>query len=98
MDIGKEFEALIENLDSTMNCIGTGSKPRQLLAKPKKELVGNAKVKVDWMKDVKKSQSDLDRDHRTFFLAVEDQGQWHDQGEDDGCQQGDRASLQASRG
>ena len=50
-----------------MNCTGTGSKPMAQLAKPKQELTGNGKVKVDWMKEVKKLQSDLERDHNTFL-------------------------------
>ena len=34
----KELDTLIKHLDSTMNCIGTSNKPRQLIAKPKEEL------------------------------------------------------------
>ena len=52
VDNGKEFDTLTENLDSTMNCTGTSSKPRALIAKPQKELTGNDKVQADWMKDV----------------------------------------------
>jgi hypothetical protein len=32
VDNGKEFDTLIENLDITMNCIGTSSKPIPILA------------------------------------------------------------------
>ena len=66
----KGFGNFAENLDITMNCIGTGSKPRPLVAKPKKELIGNDKVKVDCIKDANKLQAELDRDHSFQFHAV----------------------------
>ena len=44
----KEFDTLIENLGITVNCIGTSNKPMPILARPKHELTGNDKVKVDW--------------------------------------------------
>ena len=74
----RSFDNLIENLDITMNCIGTGSKPRPIVAKPNKELTGNDKVKADWIKDVKKWQAELDRDHNTVS-QLKGQGQWHDE-------------------
>ena len=67
VETGKEFDTLIANLDSSMNCTGLGSKPRPLLAKPKKEQIGNDKVKVDWMNEVEKLQSGLDRNHKSFL-------------------------------
>ena len=67
VDSGKEFDTLTVNLDSNTNCTCTGSKPRPLLAKPKHDLTGNDNVKADWMKGVKKLQSDLDRDHNNFL-------------------------------
>ncbi len=47
VESGKEFDTLHDILDSSMNCAGMGSKPRQLLAKFNNELIGNDKVKVD---------------------------------------------------
>ena len=46
VDNGQEFDNLLANLGSTMNCIGTVNQPRPVLAKPKQELIGNDKVKV----------------------------------------------------
>ena len=67
MDNAQEFETLVDNLDSSMNLAGMGSKPRPPLAQPQKELTGNAKVEADWIKEVKKLLSDLDRDRHTFL-------------------------------
>ena len=58
VDNGKEFDTLIENLDSTINCIGTSSKPWSLLAKANKELTGNDKVKADCTQEAKKLRAD----------------------------------------
>ena len=73
---GKEFGTLTVNLVSNMNCTGTGSKPRSLIAKPNKELTGNDKVKADWVQEVKKLQGQGPQD----LPAIEDQGQWHNEG------------------
>ncbi len=78
-----------------MNCTGTSSKPRLLPAKANRALTGNDKFKANWMKAAKKLQADMDGDHKTF-PAIEDQGQWHYEEYDKGCQQRNGASLQAS--
>ena len=78
VDNGKEFDNLIENLDSTMNCVGTGNKPRPVLAKPKQYLTGKDKVNDDLTKEAKELQAELDRDHNTL-LQLRIRG-WHDEG------------------
>ena len=50
-----------------------------ILAKPNKELIGNDKVKADWLRNVKKLQAELDRDRKTF-LQLRIKWQWHDEG------------------
>ena len=57
VDSGKEFDTLVGNLESSMNCTGNGSKPMPRHAKPNQELTGNDKVKVDWIKAVKQLQA-----------------------------------------
>ena len=67
VETGNEFYTLVDNLGSNMNCAGMGNKPMPLRAKPNQERTGNDKVKADWLNEVNKLQSDLDRDNKTFL-------------------------------